>query len=831
LTLRKKKYFTYQGDKAREISFPLGGLGSGCLGLGGTGQLVDWEIFNRPAKGSGQTTAAARKFLCPSTAFTLFLALLAMGTALGATPFGQITANPQVVIVPAGASSGTTSISWTTVNCAAAQVTVTAVGGAEQDFGDATSFQNAVAPWIGLTTFTFRLYGDRTRTLLLDSVVVTGVLAPSGSITANPLTFNLASAGAMFSTTLSWTTSGGLGGWVTRSAGGGGEQVIAQGVSNSGFEVSGLGAGETVFRLYADEALTQLLGSIIVAGDLPLPGSITASPSTFTIGTTATLSTALSWTMDEGSVGRVTQSTAGGSEQLVAQGGSTVGFEVSGLGAGRTVFRLYGDEARTQLLDSVEVLGTTSPLTVQPDGTLRLDNRRFTGVGVNYYSAFERALENASDTSYDAGFAALGRWGVPFARLDISGYWPSKANLFFTNRAEYFRRLDGLVASAERHGVGLIPSLFWTTFTFPDLAGEHLDQLAVSNSVTRQKMREFATEIVNRYKHSLAIWAWEFGNEWNLMLDLPNATQFLPPTWTNLGNPPTRDPVRDVLATDIMLPAMREFADLVSELDPGRPLSTGHAMSRPSQWHQDQWKRGLFPIGSAWTADSVEQAEEITLRHCPDPFDLLSVHIYGDDPQRLPNFAASAARAGKALFAGEFGTTPADQTNYAAMLSSIRAHSPLAAVWVFDRPRPVDEYNITTTNERSWMLRDLLPATFTSWSRGWGTNEVPGPDGLTAGAQYVFGAPRPGVAVASQAGRWSTNKFSLEAVVRTNDPSWRIFGESSATLNVGSWSTNEISWHSSTNQSDVLPGTERRVFTVPTGTNTKKFLRINARNP
>jgi hypothetical protein len=85
--------------------------------------------------------------------------------------------------------------------------------------------------------------------------------------------------------------------------------------------------------------------------------------------------------------------------------------------------------------------------------------------------------------------------------------------------------------------------------------------------------------------------------------------------------------------------------------------------------------------------------------------------------------------------------------------------------------------------------------------------------------------------VASQAGRWSTNKFSLEAVVRTNDPSWRIFGESSATLNVGSWSTNEISWHSSTNQSDVLPGTERRVFTVPTGTNTKKFLRINARNP
>ena len=43
--------FTYQGEHTREISFPLGGIGSGCIGLGGNGQLIDWEIFNRPNKG------------------------------------------------------------------------------------------------------------------------------------------------------------------------------------------------------------------------------------------------------------------------------------------------------------------------------------------------------------------------------------------------------------------------------------------------------------------------------------------------------------------------------------------------------------------------------------------------------------------------------------------------------------------------------------------------------------------------------------------------------------------------------------------------------------
>ncbi|MEE0928009.1 MAG: GH116 family glycosyl-hydrolase [Acutalibacteraceae bacterium] len=42
----------YVGEYTKEISFPLGGIGSGSIGLGGDGRLIDWDIFNKPQKGS-----------------------------------------------------------------------------------------------------------------------------------------------------------------------------------------------------------------------------------------------------------------------------------------------------------------------------------------------------------------------------------------------------------------------------------------------------------------------------------------------------------------------------------------------------------------------------------------------------------------------------------------------------------------------------------------------------------------------------------------------------------------------------------------------------------
>src|SRR5690242_17579757 len=42
---------TFTGRQLEMISFPLGGVAAGCIGLGGRGQLRDWQIYNRPDYG------------------------------------------------------------------------------------------------------------------------------------------------------------------------------------------------------------------------------------------------------------------------------------------------------------------------------------------------------------------------------------------------------------------------------------------------------------------------------------------------------------------------------------------------------------------------------------------------------------------------------------------------------------------------------------------------------------------------------------------------------------------------------------------------------------
>ncbi len=57
MTIRKKELFaigpqrTFRGEERANIAFPIGGIGTGSISIGGWGQLRDAEIFNKPEKG------------------------------------------------------------------------------------------------------------------------------------------------------------------------------------------------------------------------------------------------------------------------------------------------------------------------------------------------------------------------------------------------------------------------------------------------------------------------------------------------------------------------------------------------------------------------------------------------------------------------------------------------------------------------------------------------------------------------------------------------------------------------------------------------------------
>ncbi len=347
-------------------------------------------------------------------------------------------------------------------------------------------------------------------------------------------------------------------------------------------------------------------------------------------------------------------------------------------------------------------------LSVGADGTLLRDGGPYRGIGVNYYDAFTRTLSQPPFTNYDAGFRELAARKIPFARFSAGGYWPREWKLYQTNREEYFARLDSVVKSAERDGVGLIPSLFWQLSTVPDLVGEPVNRWGDTNSHTQKFMRDYTREVVVRYRSSSAIWGWEFGNEYNLVADLPNAAQHRPPVAPQLGTPAART-AEDELTHEMIRTAVRAFAEEVRRHDARRIIITGNAFPRISAWHQVHEK--------SWRRDTAEEFAEVLATDNPSPINMLCVRGYDltNDLGRLPQAMTVARSLKKPLFVGEFGVPGAiaeiTKEKFNVILRAIETNGvPLAALWVFDFNSQSKDWNVNATNSRSWQLDAIQKA-------------------------------------------------------------------------------------------------------------------------
>ena len=271
-------------------------------------------------------------------------------------------------------------------------------------------------------------------------------------------------------------------------------------------------------------------------------------------------------------------------------------------------------------------------------GALVKDGQPYRGIGVNYFSLFQRLLKNPDDVSGFSNLTALAQAHVPFVRFMCTGFWPVEQQLYLTNRVAYFTQLDRVVRCAETNGIGLIPSLFWNCSTVSDIVGEHLDGLGNPDSKSIAFIRRYTEEVVTRYQDSPAIWGWEFGNEYNLACDLPNAAQHRPPIHPTLGTATNRTE-RDELKFTQLRTAFVAFAETVRKFDKSRGIISGNSLPRPSAWHNVH--------ENTWTADSEAQFGEMLRRDNPDPLNVISVHVYPDCPRGIDVTVALAAQAGK----------------------------------------------------------------------------------------------------------------------------------------------------------------------------------------
>lgn len=353
-------------------------------------------------------------------------------------------------------------------------------------------------------------------------------------------------------------------------------------------------------------------------------------------------------------------------------------------------------------------------LTVSPNGDFLLEGKPVRAVGVNYYDVFVRTLSSPSRPHPEEGFRELSKRGIPFLRFSAGGYWPVEWGLYRTNRDAYFARLDTVVRSAESNHLGLIPSLFWNLATLPDLVGEPIEAWGKPSSRTVEFMREYTRLVVSRYRSSPAIWGWEFGNEYNLPADLPNAVEHRPPIVPSLGTP-TRRSASDDLTHAQFRAALVEFGREVRRWDPDRAVFSGNAFPRGSAWHQMQEHR--------WGRDSEEQWESMLTADNPDPVNTVSARLYSpEDASRIREAVAVATRIHKPIFIGEFGVSTEKAE---ASLSMFRdqvtlldtAGVRLAALWVYDFDGQAADWNVTSANGRVAML-DAVAELNSRWRAG-----------------------------------------------------------------------------------------------------------------
>lgn len=304
--------------------------------------------------------------------------------------------------------------------------------------------------------------------------------------------------------------------------------------------------------------------------------------------------------------------------------------------------------------------------------------------------------------------------GIPFIRFAASPFWPNEWRIYKQQRSRYLDLLAEVNREAASAGMGLVPSIFWNPASVSDFVGEPTSAWIRAESKTQDFAKDYVADVLKAMGGSSSVLFWEFGNEFNLNLDLPDARRWWPKVNQEMGTPARRTEA-DVITTVGYQALQESFCHWIKSDMPGARVSTGADRPHPHAFN--------LSVGKS-SPDTREQFRRAVQMANPACAEVASLHLYPDkvgayfnktsDVRSVLQEAREATRqTSQLLFLGEFGVADKGPENiqrqiFSEFLEAIQsAQVDLAALWVYDfHYQP--EISVTLRNERAWQLHEVL---------------------------------------------------------------------------------------------------------------------------
>ena len=346
------------------------------------------------------------------------------------------------------------------------------------------------------------------------------------------------------------------------------------------------------------------------------------------------------------------------------------------------------------------------------DGVMTLGNEKVYEAGINCYNLFNQCFSDGySVEKAKKTLNILADYGIKVVRFNCGGYAMNYISDYFAQKTAYIKLLCEIAEYAETLEIGLIPSFFWLYHAVPDYYDEPINSWGKTESQTMGFLKSYTKDVVMALKDYKAIFAWEFGNEFNLSCDLPNAFEHMPAL--PAGSKRLVRTEEDILSASDVEIALTAFAQTIKSVDDtGRMITSGNATMRPSQYNQ--W------MYNTWKQDTTLEYKNITAMFAPTGVDTVCEHVYFTSQntfgkeltlaEYLQYATANAKALNKAYFVGEWGGGSSNDREYYSQIGHafVDAGVQLALLWNFNAAEGSVEYSFSADTTRGKMLLSIL---------------------------------------------------------------------------------------------------------------------------